>query len=110
MTTDGDPGFGAGGNADLPELPPGSPGLPGLDSPAQDGPLAELPTLEPGQSGGDRSSRTTEVAAREQSPTSMVTPAVLVLFLLLLLLFSTPLAPSRRVRIGPSAYRGRRRK
>ncbi|GAA4938772.1 hypothetical protein GCM10023224_20070 [Streptomonospora halophila] len=107
VTTGDGSDYGAGGGADLPDLPTGAPDLPGLDSPSQDGPLADLPSVEPGERD---SSGTTEVAAREQAATSMVTPAVLVLFLVLLLLFSTPLAPSRRVRIGPSTYKGRRRK
>ncbi|MFD0801716.1 hypothetical protein ACFQZU_10355, partial [Streptomonospora algeriensis] len=102
------------GLAELPDLPPGGDrsDRPGPDSPSsqdnsQDRGLADLPSLEPGEDGA---SRTTQVAARENTPTSMVTPAVLVLFLMLMLLFSMPLAPSRRVRIGPTAYRGRRRK
>ncbi|MBX9388861.1 hypothetical protein ACFPZ0_09555 [Streptomonospora nanhaiensis] len=95
------------GPADLPELPEGDPLLPGLEPPSGDDPLADLPTVEPGEGESDG---TSEVAARESSPASAVTPAVLLLFLLLLLLFSTPLAPARRVRTGPTAYRGRRRK
>ncbi|MDA0563723.1 hypothetical protein LG943_05160 [Streptomonospora sp. S1-112] len=93
------------GPADIPELPDGA--LPGLEPPSGDDPLADLPTVEPGD---DASDGTSEVAARESSPASAVTPAVLLLFLLLLLLFSTPLAPARRVRTGPTAYRGRRRR
>ncbi|MDT0304469.1 hypothetical protein [Streptomonospora wellingtoniae] len=107
VSTGGESDPGAGAGADLPELPTGAPDLPGLDSPSEDGPLADLPSVEPGERD---SAGTTEVAAREQAPASMVTPAVLVLFLVLLLLFSTPLAPSRRVRIGPSTYKGRRRR
>ncbi|GAA4897313.1 hypothetical protein [Streptomonospora salina] len=110
VTTGGRDAPGTGDLADLPRVSEG-----GDESDARapapaasdgDG-MAELPSLEPGE---DDASRTTGVAASENTPAPVVTPAVLVLFLVLLLLFSMPLAPSRRVRIGPTAYMGRRRK
>ncbi|WP_026119045.1 hypothetical protein [Nocardiopsis ganjiahuensis] len=80
--------------ADLPDLAPGS---------AED--LADLPLVTPTS---DEDAET-EVAADHSDMGPSIAPAVLLAAFLLALLLATPLAPTRRVRIG-SGYQGKRRK
>ena len=80
--------------ADLPDLAPGE---------AED--LAELPLVTPSS---DEDTET-EIAADHSDMGPSIAPAVLLAAFLLALLLATPLAPTRRVRLG-TGYQGKRRK
>lgn len=86
----------------MPPLPTGTADLPSLAAPSEE--YAELPLVTPDEDGG-----ATTVAQESEAVERSITPAILLLFLVLLLLFSAPLAPVRRVRVK-SAYVGRRRR
>lgn len=80
--------------ADLPDLAPGE---------AED--LAELPLVTPTAN----EDAETEIAADHSDMGPSIAPAVLLAAFLLALLLATPLAPTRRVRLG-AGYQGKRRK
>lgn len=92
-------------DATVPTLPRDEAELPDV-SPEEDD-LAELPTVSP-ESEEDELDQS-EAAADHSGPASMA-PAVLLAAFLLALLLATPLAPTRRVRLGILGYQGKRRK
>ncbi|GHC95938.1 hypothetical protein GCM10007079_47950 [Nocardiopsis terrae] len=93
-------------SASIPTLPSDEAELPDLaPGPAED--LAELPLVTP--TSGEDEDTETEIAADHADLGPSVTPAVLLAAFLLALLLATPLAPTRRVRLG-GGYQGRRRK
>jgi hypothetical protein len=90
--------------ASIPTLPRNEADLPDL-SPGEAEDLAELPLVTPT---ADEDTET-EVAADHSDMGPSIAPAVLLAAFLLALLLATPLAPTRRVRLG-GGYQGRRRK
>lgn len=90
--------------ADIPTLPRNEADLPDL-SPGAAEDLAELPLVTPTS---DEDTET-EIAADHSDMGTSIAPAVLLAAFLLALLLATPLAPTRRVRLG-NGYQGKRRK
>ncbi|WP_083926761.1 hypothetical protein [Nocardiopsis valliformis] len=92
--------------ADIPTLPRNEADLPDL-SPGAAEDLAELPLVTP--TSDENADNETEIAADHSDMGPSIAPAVLLAAFLLALLLATPMAPTRRVRLG-SGYQGRRRK